>query len=139
MQTNPQDLFKMVSQDTGKSEQMYKDLGSFVFREASKMLKKPTSLIIKLKGVGSWHLRKRRMEIRVQEWSDKAVKPREYFSEEVFYNIYLDRLALCEIFKERLKDYEKYLEIKKKVREKRYETQVLLEPQQGEDEKFKSS
>ncbi len=42
-------------------------------------------------------------------------------------------------FKERLLEYDKYLTIKKEVRLKRNETQTLLQPNQGEDERHQSS
>jgi len=130
----------MTSERTGKSEQMYKDLGSFVFKETAKALKKPTTLILKLKGLGSWHLRRRRMQIILGEWDERAkVKTREEFNSDVTFNLYLERHALVKIFEDRLKDYERYLSIKKEIREKRYETQTLLKPIDGSDERFKSS
>lgn len=140
MQTNHLDIYKMVSEETGKSEQMYKDLGSFIFKETANMMKEPESLILKLKGLGSWHLRKKRLEIVVNEWTDRAKeKSREDFSSEVSYQIYLDKHLQYLNFQERLKEYEKYLAIKQDIRKQRNETQVLLEPDKGEDERFKSS
>lgn len=139
MQTNHLDIYKQVAKETGKSEQMYKDLGSFVFRETSRMMKEPTSLILKLKGIGSWHLRKKRLEILVEEWGNKRIKTREEFASDVFYNIYLDKYELYLALKDRLKDYERYLELKKEIRLKRNETQSLLEPNKREDEGDKSS
>ena len=119
---------------------MYKDLGSFIFKETSRLLKNPTSLILKLKGIGSWHLRKKRMDIVVNEWTDRAkVKTREDFSSDVSYNIYLEKHNQYKMFQERLKEYEEYLSIKAEVRKKRYESQTLLERDTGEGERFKSS
>lgn len=130
----------MLSEETGKAEQVYKDIGSFIFKETANLLKNPTSLILKLKGIGSWHLRKKRMEIVVNEWTDRAaVKTREDFSSDVSFQNYLDRHLQYINFQERLQEYEKYLSIKQEIRKKRYETQVLLEPNQGEDGRFKSS
>lgn len=140
MQSSHLDIYKQVAAKTGKSEQMYKDIGSFVFKETAGMLKEPTSLILKLKGIGSWHLRKKRMEIVVNEWTDRSeVKTREDFDSDVSYETYLEKHLRYINFQERLKEYEKYLEIKQQVRKKRNETQVLLQPDSGEDIRFKSS
>lgn len=138
MQSDHKQVYKLTSQRTGKSEQMYKDLGNFVFTEVYNLLRKPKSLILKLKGVGSWHLRKKRMEIIVQDCPDRGlVKTREDFESDGSWNEYLDKHIQYNIFKERLLDYDEYLTIKKQVREKRNETQVLLVPSE-DNEKFKS-
>ena len=140
MQTNHLDLYKMLAEENGGNEQLYKDIGSFIFKETASMIKNPESLILKLKGIGSWHLRKKRMEIVVNEWTDRAkVKTREDFSSEVAYMNYLDKHTQYMNFKERLEEYDRYLQLKQEIRKKRHETQILLEPDNGEDERFKSS
>jgi hypothetical protein len=133
MQTELKHIYQTLAEETGKSEELYKDIGSFIFRETSRMLKEPSSLILKLRGIGSWHLRKRRMEIMVNEWQEIKPKAREEFNHEYEYQSYNERYKRYINFKERLKEYDKYLEIKQEVRLKRNETQVLLEPDQGED------
>ena len=91
-----------------------------------------------MKGVGSWHLRKKRMEIIVNEFPERGlVRERHEFSNEHAWNEYLERHAQFKVFKERLEDYDKYLAIKRQVNAKRRETQVLLTPTSTE-EKFKS-
>lgn len=140
MQTNHLDIYKMLAEETGKSEQTYNDIGSFIFKETARLLKNPNSLILKLKGIGSWHLRKKRMEIVVNEWTDRAkVKTREDFTSDVSYNIYKEKHQQYLNFQEMLKEYDKYMTLKQEIRKKRNETQVLLEPDKGEDERFKSS
>ena len=139
MQTNHLDIYQMTSEQTGKSEQMYKDLGPFIFKETSKMLKEPESLILKLKGVGTWYLRQKRMQIVVSEWPHRGIPMTpEQFDSELAYLNYMEKHLQYLNFQERLKDYERYLELKKQVRLKRNETQILLEPDKGEDERFKS-
>jgi hypothetical protein len=64
---------------------------------------------------------------------------REDYSNDVDYQQYLYKKEIYNNFVERLKEYDEYLSIKKQVREKRYETQVLLEPGEGEDIRHKSS
>lgn len=138
MQTNHLDIYSMLAKETGKSEQMYKDIGSFIFKETAVMMKNPSCLILKLKGLGSWHLRKKRMEIVVNEWTDRAkLKTRDDFSSDSSYQTYLDKHLQYVNFQERLLEYDKYLDIKHEIRKKRYETQVLLLPNTS-DEKFKS-
>jgi len=138
MQTSQQDIYLELSKEKEINEQVYKDIGSFVFRETAKMLKEPTSLILKLKGIGSWHLRKKRLDIVVNEWTDRAeVKTREDFPSNMAYAAYLDKHLQYINFKERLEEYERYLSIKKEVREQRYKTQTLLAPTDTTD-KFKS-
>jgi len=140
MQTSHLDIYKELAEKNEQSEQLYKDIGSFIFRETARMLKEPTSLILKLKGVGSWHLRKKRLEIVVNEWTDRAlIRHRDEFPSNMAYAAYLDKHLQYLNFQERLLEYDKYLNIKKQVREKRYETQVLLQPIDREDDRFKSS
>jgi len=103
-------------------------------------MRNPTSLILKLKGVGSWHLRKKRMDIVVNEYPDRGlIKVREDFETDNGWNEYQEKHKQYVIFQERLAEYDKYLSMKKEINAKRRETQVLLEPTKGEDERFKSS
>lgn len=137
MQSNHLDVYKILGEDKG-NEQIYKDIGSFIFKETSKMINDPTCLILKLKGLGSWHLRKKRMEIVVNEWTDRsAIQTRDMFPSDDSYNTYLEKHNRYINFQERLKEYDKYLDIKKEIRKERYKTQVLLTPTNTE-EKFKS-
>lgn len=134
MQTNHLDVYKMLAAETGKDEQILNDIGSFVFKETASLLKEPTSLILKLKGLGTWHLRKKRMEIVVNEWTDRAkVKTRDDFSSDYSYENYKRKHEQYLNFQERLKEYDTYLALKQEIRKKRNETQVLLEPDSWED------
>lgn len=140
MQGDYKQIYKQLSVETGKPEQLYKDIGNYIFQETYNMLRKPTNLIVKLKGVGSWHLRKRRMEIVVKDYPDRTIeRQREEFDSDEAYLKYRQKKEQYDTFVERLKDYEKYLSIKKEIRTLRNETQILLEPDKGEDERFKSS
>lgn len=120
----------MTAERTGKSEQMYKDLGNFIFTETQSMLKKPKSLITKLKGVGNWYLRKKRMQIVTENYVEPIITE---FTSEDSLRIINDRKEQYNIFMERLKDYENYLSMKKEIREKRHENQVLLESNNRKD------
>lgn len=131
MQSNHLDIYKMVAADTGKSEEMYKDIGSFIFKETARMLREPSSLILKLKGVGSWHLRKKRLEVFISEFTEPI---HDQWTSQQTIKDWEEKRKRYKNFLERLKEYDRYLEIKKEVRSKRNETQVLLEPNKGEDE-----
>lgn len=130
MQSDHKQVYKLTAQRTGKSEQMYKDLGNFVFTELYTILRKPNSLIIRLKGVGTWYLRKKRMEIVVSKFTEPFVD--EFTSEQTLQE-HKEKRERYELFLERLKDYEEYLTIKKEIRKIRHENQVLLQPNQRKD------
>lgn len=137
MQTDYKQIYKELSLKSGKPEQLYKDIGTFVFQETTRMMKNPTSLIIKLKGIGNWHLRRKRMMIVIEE--DKNYEDEKDLSEfetESSYENYKDRHKRYHIFKERLKEYDDYISLRNEIRLKRWETQFPLSP--NEDEKFKS-
>lgn len=129
-------VYKTLSEETGKSEDLYKDVGSFIFKEVSKMLKEPSSLILKLKGVGTWHLRKSRMEIYVSEFTEPI---HDQYTSQQTLDDWVEKRKRYMNFIERLKEYEKYLQIKKEISEKRNESQVLLEPDKGKDESSEPS
>lgn len=131
MQSNHLDIYKMVAAETGKNEEMYKDIGSFIFKETARMLREPSSLILKLKGVGSWHLRKKRLEVFIAEFSEPT---HDQWTSQQTIKDWEEKRKRYKNFLERLKEYDKYLAVKKEVRIKRNETAVLLEPIKGEDE-----
>ena len=134
MQSDHKEVYRLTALKTGKSEQLYKDIGNFVFTELASMLKKPSSLIVKLKGVGSWHLRKKRMDIVIEEYPHMIKeRSREEFTSEIDYNNYLNKKEMYLNFQERLKEYDEYISIRRQVRIKRNENSILLEPDKGED------
>lgn len=123
----------MTSERTGKTEQVYIDIGNFIQKELSEQLRKPNTLIIKLKGVGSWYLRKMRMEIMLSYFPDyyEIEGYSDFPSPNAFLN-FINKQELYKIFKARLKDYEKYLEIKRFIRQERNKTQVILKPKEDD-------
>lgn len=79
------------------------------------------------------------MDIVVTQWTDRGlVRTREEFESDGSYNEYLEKHNQYNLFKERLKEYDRYLILKEETNKKRRETQVLLQPNQGENERFKS-
>lgn len=133
MQSDHKEIYKLTASRTGEPEQMYKDIGNFVFAELYAKLRKPQSLIIKLKGVGTWYLRKQRMELMVNMFPPDFDKNPEEFESKYSLLKYENKVELYNIFRDRLEDYKKYIEIRDNTRKIRYENQPLLEPPTGED------
>lgn len=131
MQSEVKHIYQQTAKRTGEDEQTYKDIGTTVFACLNSILRKPPSLITKLKGIGSWYLRKKRMDIIVDIFPPNFEKT-DFESD---YGIlkHENKVELYNLFKDRLKDYEKYLEIRNEIRKIRRETQTLLQPLERED------
>jgi hypothetical protein len=128
MQSDNNQLYKITAERTKKSEATYKDVGNFIFKALSVNMRKPKSLILKLKGVGFWYLRRQRMEIHVDR-TNPDLTAVEYEEKE----------ALKDIFKERLKEYDQYIKERNEIRDARFKAQSLDRPVKGEDESKESS
>jgi hypothetical protein len=133
MQSDHKQLYKLTAERTGNSEQQYKDIGNFVFAELYHNLRRPSHLIFKLKGVGTWYMRKKRMEIIVNLYPPDFEKKPEDFKHPLALLKYENKVEIYNIFKERLEDYNRYLAIRAEIRQKRNESQILLEPDKRED------
>ena len=129
MQTDSKELYKLTAQQHGLPEQFYKDLGNFVFSSLYKSLRRPESLIIKLKGVGYWYLRRARMKLIAEKYNP-LMGPEPITEAEK--NIFASRLETHEIFIERLKEYEQYILERNEIRNLRYGNETLPESADGE-------
>lgn len=121
MQWESKDIYKKVASDTGRDEAFVKALGDFVQKKLVEELKQPRKLILSLKGIGRWFLRKKRM----QDAYDKFVKlnPDDYIVDtgengKERRMIWERNLA---ILKARLEDYIPFLERKQEVKQKKDE------------------
>lgn len=132
MQSDWKKVYKLTAERTGEKEQTYKDIGNFVFHTLYKKIRRPQTLIIKLRGVGSWYLRRMRMRGIVEIFPPNFELTREDFDTPYGFLKQENKVEIYHIFKERLKDYDKYIEIRDEIRKKRYETQHLLSPKGGE-------
>lgn len=133
MQSDIKEIYRITSERTGKKEDIYKDIGNFVFTELYSMMKKPKSLIIKLKGVGFWFLRKKRLHLFMEKNSTTFNKKREDFSNNDEFLRNENQRELYLLFAERLKEYDEYIELKKEIRGKRNKMQDLLIPNKDEE------
>lgn len=133
MQTDWKIAYKLTSERTGKSEKLYKDIGDYVFKELWSCLRRPKSLITKLKGIGFWFLRKKRMEATIKIYPIDYDKTREDFKHDLDFLKYENKREIYELFKKRLIDYEEYITLKKEIKALRHGTKILLEPDKRED------
>lgn len=128
MQSNNKEIYEMTSERTGLPEDLYKELGEHVFESLYSHLRRPKSLITKLKGVGAWHLRKRRMEIFLEVFPPDFDKKLEDFSHPLQIVQYENKVELYNNFKERMIEYDKFLEERDAIREIRFKTQTIATP-----------
>ncbi len=126
MQTNNNELYRLTAEKTGKSEQQYKDIGNFVFASLYSNMRKPKTLILKLKGVGAWYLRKKRMQIMIEHFPPNFSKTKEDFTSEYSLLKYENKVDLFNLFSARIKDYEEYIELRDKIRQERYKDQKII-------------
>lgn len=133
MQSDWKEIYRLTAEKTGKSEQTYKEIGNAVFLELYKKLRRPQSLILRLKGIGYWYMRKQRMEMLLAAFPPNWIKTEEDFKHPMQYLKNENKKEIFTLFEERVKEYQEYIKERDKVREKRHETQILLNPKKDED------
>ena len=126
MQSDYHQIYKLTAERTGKSESIYKDIGNLVFKSLSDNMKRPKKLIFKLKGIGYWYLRRNRIIATIEMFPPDSDKQSNETP-----NLSFDKVEIHALFKERIKDYDKYVEQKSEIRKKRNETQTLLKPEEN--------
>jgi hypothetical protein len=129
MQSDDKQIYEITSKRTGKPTQLYKDVGTVVFSSLYEKLRKPKTLILKLKGVGSWYLRKKRMETLLSYYpvdydkmpldSVELMSPHSILRHE-------NKKEMYSMFKERLAEYEKYIALRNEIRQERFKTQTII-------------
>lgn len=135
MQSDAKELYKITAQRTGKCEAVYKDVGNFIQQELYTVLREPRSIITKLKGVGSWYLRKRRLEQILRCFPPYYEQEgfSDFESERAFLT-FVDKQKFYKNFKERLKEYEEYVLLKNQIRKEKHEFKQLLESKKSSPE-----
>lgn len=129
MQSDYKRIYKLTSERTQIDEQVYKDIGNAVFSSLNSLFRRPPSLILKLRGIGSWHLRKKRMQIIHDIFPPNFERKEEDFTSEYGILKYENKKEIHQLFKDRLKDYDRYLSLRDSIRETRRKTQNLLIPE----------
>lgn len=128
MQSDYHQIYKLTAKRTGKPEEQYKNIGQFVFSELSSMLKKPKSLITKLKGVGSWYLRKKRIKLLTETFPPDYDRTRESFPSENSFLKNEEKKEFHTLLRQRMIEYEQYSKEKQEIRKQRNVTsETLLE------------
>lgn len=130
MQTDNNALFSLTAERTGKEENLYKAIGNLVFSTLYKKQRRPNFLITKLKGVGSWYLRKKRIEDIILAYPPNFKEfPEETkdFGEKMKKLRYENKVEIYNLLKERINDYKEYIAERDVIRKKRYETQTILQ------------
>lgn len=133
MQSDYREICKITSSRTGKSEQLYRDLSNFIFADLAKNIRRPKTLIIKLKGIGFWFLRKKKI-LDYIKFPPHYDKKREDFTHDILWNANEQRKELFVLFAERLKEYDKFLEKKSKIKSIRQKTQNIVIPDDNSEE-----
>jgi hypothetical protein len=110
MQSEAKHIYNITSRRTGVDEQVYKDIGSFVFDTVHSCLSKPKSLILKLKGLGFWYLKRKRMKEVIGCYpSYYEIEGYNEFESETALLRFVNKQELYKIFKARLLDYDEYI------------------------------
>ena len=110
MQAESHHIYKKVFEKSGEDLDLITAIGDIIQKETAANLRRPENLIVKLRGVGSWYLRKKRMQ---SSYDNLSKYEGSKFREET--EQYVARL------KARLEDYERFLEKKRQVKEAKHE------------------
>lgn len=118
MQSNIKTICKSLAKDKNLNEDLLKAVASSVFKELHDVQNLPPNLIIKLKGVGSWFLRKQQMERKIAFLEEEYKYSTEPPPTEMVGK-YWENKAIKELLEKRLEDYKTYLEQKSNMRQRR--------------------
>lgn len=122
MQSDIKQIYKLTSARTGKQEDLYKEVGNFVQQEIYDQLKRPKSLILKVKGLGYWYLRKKKIEDFIRMYPPYYdIQGFDDFESEAALKKFENKQELYLLLKERLLDYKKFLEKKEIIKKLRNE------------------
>lgn len=126
MQSSYKEIYHLTALRTEGDEKKYKDIGNFIQEEAERLLRHPPSLIIKLKGLGHWYLRKARME-RMLSYFPAYYEQEGYtdFDSPQALKNFQDKKKLYDNFKARLVDYEEYIRVRTEVRQLKHDYKKL--------------
>jgi len=133
MQSNNKEIYEFTAERTKQPMDLYKTVGELVFSSLYANLRRPQCLIIKLKGVGSWFLRKRRMEIILEYFPPDFDKNPAEFTHPLQVIAYENKVEIYNILKARMIEYEDYIKLRDSIRTERWKTQPLIEPKKQEE------
>lgn len=117
MQADIKTIAKKLSKEKGIDYDLLKAVGDTVFKYTGEVLKKPPNLIINLKGIGKWYLRKQQMERKIEYLEDYYKYSTGVLPEPL--GKYWENKELKEKLESLLPVYENYLKDKKEMVELR--------------------
>ena len=117
MQADIKTIAKKLSKEKKMDYDLIKAVGDTVFKYTGEVLKNPPNLIINLKGVGKWYLRKQQMERKIEYLEDYYKYSTGVLPEPL--GKYWENKELKEKLESLLPIYEEYLKEKKEMLELR--------------------
>ena len=134
MQVTSKELYKEIAENTKRELSLVKSIGDAVFQELSSFFRNPNALICKLKGVGFWYMRKKKLNEYIIKWDSYYMQsPIPTLKNEEAQKVYLYGRNQFNILLDRQKQYELFLLKKQKIREIRHKTQPLQKPKTTEE------
>lgn len=132
MQADIKTIAKKLSKEKKMSYDLIKAVGDTVFKYTGEILKNPPNLIINLKGVGKWYLRKQQMERKIEYLEDYYKYSTGVLPEPL--GKYWENKELKEKLESLLPIYEKYLKEKKEMFELRRQLGFIKEVEIDEED-----
>lgn len=121
MQWESNQVYKAAAEKNNADLEFYTALGNFVQKKLNEEIRAPRKLIIAVKGIGRWHLRKKPMLSSYENMKD--LNPEDYITPNRPHTE--DRIAKWHseliTLKERLDDYEPFLERKADAKRRKEE------------------
>ena len=136
MQRVINDVYKTVSEDVNKSYDLVKSVGDSVFANLLANIKKPEKLILKVRGLGSFYLRKAKLASYIESYRRFYTDPtyeRTQLAIAESLETYENKQKQYQNFCERMEDYERYVAKKKDIREIRNKTQPVIKPKDDDE------
>jgi hypothetical protein len=117
MQSDSKEIYRLTAERTGLNEQLYADIGNFVQKDIHEQMKKPKSLILKVKGIGFWYLSKKRLSDILSYFPlHYDIEGYNDFPSEQTFLRFVNKQELYKILKARLRDYDEYLRVKAEIK-----------------------
>lgn len=132
MQADIKTIAKKLSKEKKMDYDLLKAVGDTVFKYTGEVLKNPPNLIINLKGVGKWYLRKQQMERKIEYLEDYYKYSTGVLPEPL--GKYWENKELKEKLESLLPIYEKYLKEKKEMFELRRQLGFIKEVEIDEED-----
>ena len=129
MQATSNEIYSAVSLLTGVDQELVKAVGDTVFSSISSHMRQPTSLILKIKGLGSFILRKKKIVQEVERIDRKIAFPYR-----VKFETDEEALERKRLLMERLEEYERYFEKRAFIKKIRHANQKIIQPSVQEED-----